>query len=191
MTFPLFETIAIKNGEIQNIELHQFRYEQSLAKYYANQPYFIFNLRSEIQHSYSLNEKLVRCRISYNAFNLDIHFFPYQKGKITTFKPIFCDEIDYELKFSDRNLLNQLYAKRGNCDEIMIIKKGWVTDCSIGNLLFRKNNQWFTPSTPLLNGTKRQQLLIENRIIAREIKFIDLDYFEEIRLINAMNDLID
>lgn len=33
--FPLFETIAIENGKIKNIALHQARYEHSLITYYG------------------------------------------------------------------------------------------------------------------------------------------------------------
>ena len=33
--FPLFETIAIENGKIKNIALHQARYERSLITYYG------------------------------------------------------------------------------------------------------------------------------------------------------------
>lgn len=36
MTFPLFETIAIVNGEIQHLALHQQRYATSLATFTEN-----------------------------------------------------------------------------------------------------------------------------------------------------------
>lgn len=51
----------------------------------------------------------------------------------------------------------------------MIIRQGKVTDCSIGNLIFRQNNQWITPDKPLLEGTQRAKLLEQKKIIAREI----------------------
>ena len=71
----------------------------------------------------------------------------------------------------------------------MIIKKGHVTDCTIGNLIFRQGTQWFTPDTPLLEGTQRATLLAQGRIKVQSILATDLSLFEEIRLINALNGL--
>ncbi len=42
--FPLFETLCIENGKIQNIDLHQVRYERSLREYYGKSAVKIFNL---------------------------------------------------------------------------------------------------------------------------------------------------
>ena len=86
-------------------------------------------------------------------------------------------------------MLNELLAQKGDCDEILIIKNGYVTDCSIGNLIFRQGTQWFTPDTPLLEGTQRAKLLTQGRIKVRSILATDLHLFEEVRLINALNGL--
>ena len=37
MEFPLFETLAIEQGKIRNIALHQQRYERSLQAFYSKQ----------------------------------------------------------------------------------------------------------------------------------------------------------
>ncbi|VEH66379.1 aminotransferase, class IV family protein [Rodentibacter pneumotropicus] len=44
--FPLFETLAVEKGNIQNIEYHQARYEQSLRQFYGKSAVKIFNLLS-------------------------------------------------------------------------------------------------------------------------------------------------
>jgi len=44
-------------------------------------------------------------------------------------------------------------------DEVVFIKNGMVTDCSIGNLLFFDGHEWITPYIPLLKGTQRAFLL--------------------------------
>ena len=46
--FPLFETIAIENGKIKNIALHQARYERSLIILWKKCGHF-FNLLDLIQ----------------------------------------------------------------------------------------------------------------------------------------------
>ena len=157
--FPLFETIAIENGKIQNIALHQARYERSLITYYGKSAVTFFNLLDLIQAPKELDNKLVRCRIDYNAHQTKISYLEYIPKTHRVFKPIVCNEIDYSLKYVDRELINALFAQKGKADEIIIIKEGFVTDCSIGNLAFRKGGQWFTPNTPLLQGTQRTYLL--------------------------------
>lgn len=195
MEFPLIETICIERGEIQNIALHQQRYEQSLRRFYGKSAVKIYDLFSLIQNSTdfspALSQPLVRCRAAYHHSAVRLQFFPYRRKAYRAFQPVICDEIDYALKYSDRTLLNRLLAQRGQCDEIMIIKHGWVTDCSIGNLVFRRQGEWFTPDTPLLKGTQRQKLLNEGKIREIAISLRDMDRFDEIRLINAMNGLAD
>ena len=93
------------------------------------------------------------------------------------------------MKYSDRSLINTLFAQRGTCDEIIIIKNGKVTDCSIGNLIFRQGKKWYTPDSPLLLGTQREKLLQEGKIQERTIFQEDIVNFDEIKIINAMNTL--
>ena len=42
MEFPLFETLAIEQGKIRNIALHQQRYERSLQAFYSKQSAVVF-----------------------------------------------------------------------------------------------------------------------------------------------------
>ncbi|PVX31679.1 4-amino-4-deoxychorismate lyase [Pasteurella langaaensis DSM 22999] len=193
MHFPLFETICIAQHQIQNIAYHQQRYENALRHFYGKSAVKIYDFLAIIQQSADFPTELLspvtRCRIAYNATDYQIQFFPYQPKLIQTFKPIVCDDIDYNFKISDRTLLNTLFAQRGDCDEIMIIKQGKVTDCSIGNLCFRRGERWFTPDSPLLAGTQRQALLEKGIIQEVPIFADDIEDFDEIRLINAMNGL--
>ncbi len=187
--FPLFETLCIENGKIQNIDLHQARYERSLREYYGESAVKIFNLFSLIQLPAYLQNRLVRCRIDYNAETTQIQYFEYYRKIYRTFQPIIFDDIEYGLKYSDRSLINTLLTLRGACDEIIIIKNGKVTDCSIGNLIFRQGEKWYTPDTPLLRGTQREKLLQEGKIQESTIFQEDIVNFDEIKIINAMNSL--
>lgn len=187
--YPLFETLCIENGKIQNIDLHQARYERSLREYYGKSAVKIFNLFSLIQLPEPLQNRLVRCRIDYNAETTQIQYFEYHKKIYRTFQPIICDDIKYGLKYSDRSLINTLFARRDVSDEIIIIKNGKATDCSIGNLIFRQGKKWYTPDTPLLRGTQREKLLQEGKIQEITIYQEDIVNFDEIKIINAMNSL--
>lgn len=198
MNFPLFETIAILGGMPQNLILHQQRYQNSLSDYYPNQRCQPLNLAnvilsawnkfSENNHADTANP-LFRCRIDYNTTHYQIGFFPYTKKSYSHFQPVVCDSIDYHLKFANRDIFAKLLQQKGDADEVMIIKNGYVTDCTLGNLIFKKQGEWFTPNTPLLQGTQRAKLLDEQKISERIIRWQDIDNYEEIRLINAMNSL--
>lgn len=186
--YPLFETIAVIDGKPQNLCRHQQRYERSLTEFYGSAQSAVDLAKVLCKPTaLSVQEGLVRCRLDYNQYHQRVQYVPYQKREIRTFWPVICDDINYSLKFSDRTLLNRLYEKRGGCDEIMIIRQGRVTDCSIGNLIFKRQGEWFTPDSFLLNGTQRQKLLSEGHIQEIEIMFKHIELFEEIRLINAMN----
>ena len=193
MDFPLFETLCIENGQVQNLALHQQRYENSLREFYAGQPYKIFSLAKILQKNTALwvnnQSSLIRCRIDYNATQYHLQCFPYQRKNYQRFQPVICDDIDYHLKYSDRTIFNELLKQKGDCDEIIIVKQGKITDCTIGNLILRQGSQWFTPDSPLLIGTQRSKLLQERKIIEREILLSDLPLYQEIRLINALNSI--
>jgi 4-amino-4-deoxychorismate lyase len=81
---------------------------------------------------------------------------------------------------------------RGDCDDILIIKKGMVTDSSYSNVVFKDlNGSWVTPSTYLLPGTRRASLLMRGEITECEIRSIDIGMYTELKLINAMLGLND
>ncbi|WP_290002470.1 hypothetical protein [Faucicola atlantae] len=146
--FDLFETIAIVQGEPQNLAHHQRRYAHSLASFYPKQCYQVFDLASVLQKFLAdnpPNHSLMRCRIDYNASDMAMHLVGYQRRDNLTFQPVICDDIDYTLKFTNRDQLNTLLQQRGACDEVIIIKHGFVTDCTIGNLVLKK----------IITGTRR------------------------------------
>lgn len=62
-----------------------------------------------------------------------------------------------------------------------------VTDCSIGNLLFLKDNHWYTPDTPLLQGTQRAYLLEAQKVHLANIDKNDIWQYEKVMMINALN----
>jgi 4-amino-4-deoxychorismate lyase len=86
--------------------------------------------------------------------------------------------------------LYKLLGLRADCDDIIIIKDGYVTDTSFSNLVFSEGEQLFTPSSFLLNGTKRQQLLRDGKIKEKEIKMADINKYSNVFLINSMADFI-
>lgn len=138
-----------------------------------------------------LNEGLYKCRVLYAAEIESVEFIPYKLPVIRSLKLITDDEIEYAHKYEDRSRISRLFESRGSCDDILIIKNGLVTDTSFCNTVFYDGKKYYTPAMPLLNGTKRQQLLQQKKIEEKIIRKEDLNLFQKIYLINAMVEMED
>jgi 4-amino-4-deoxychorismate lyase len=96
------------------------------------------------------------------------------------------EKLDYHLKYADRSVLTSLSEKRGDCDEILIIQNGHVTDTSFSNVVFTDGKRFVTPDTYLLPGTMRANLLRSATIMESSIRVEDIKRYTHIALINAM-----
>ena len=120
------------------------------------------------------------------------HFSPYVIRPVNSLRLVEDNEIDYSYKYADRSTLDALFEKRGSCDDILIIKDGYVTDTYYANIVFKSTNgDWITPESCLLKGTRRTCLLQKNLIKEAVIRVSDLNNYTEARLINAMIDICD
>ena len=182
--YPLVETIRIMNGVPQNLKWHQERYQRSFRIFYEEDPTFI--LKDEIIVPAALIQGTVKCRFLYNKSSCRTEFQSYSLTRINSLKLIEDDTMEYSHKFTERDSINNLLKKRGNCDDILIVKNGCITDSSIANIVFFDGEKWVTPITPLLNGTARERLLHDGKITAGIIRMEDLKMFSHFRLINAM-----
>jgi 4-amino-4-deoxychorismate lyase len=102
------------------------------------------------------------------------------------FQVVINEEIEYPFKFSDRSALESLLVEKSIADEIILVQHGLITDTSFSNLIFYDGRNWITPSTPLLNGTCRERLIRERKIVERKISLKELDSFLGFKIINAM-----
>lgn len=183
----LLETIKIKNKQKQNITWHNQRFNISrLELFGVKEPLALENI---IQIPASIDDTVYKCRIVYSKEIKAIEFEKYTPKIIKSLKIIECNDIDYSYKYHDRTKLNNLFQHKSSCDDILIVKNGFVTDTSYANIVFWDGKKWITPATPLLKGTVRERLLSEGKIFESEISKNDLPKFEKSRIINAMNDL--
>ena len=187
--YRLLETIKIKDGVMQNVFLHNQRMNNSRLMLFGKDNFI--NLEEEIDLEDDDFDGIFKCRVLYsNAIEI-IEILPYQIKKINTLKMVIDNSISYDHKFEDRKDIANLFLKKENCDDVLIIKDGFVTDTSYCNIVFDTGNKLITPSTPLLKGVKRQQLLNEKIIEEQEIKQTDIKLFSRAFLINSMFDLDD
>ena len=187
--FQFIETIKIVDGKPQNIIFHNNRFN------HTQKIFFNFdsntNLLDCIIIPNHFKKGLVKCRIVYSRDIDKIEFEFYTSRILSSLKLVESNEIDYSYKYVKRESINNLFLKRDHCDDILIIKNGFITDSSFANIVFTDNKNLITPSTPLLNGTKRQKLFGDFIISEDEIKIKDLKFFKNAYLINAMIELYE
>lgn len=176
----LFESIRVTDGQLLNLPYHQQRVAKwsnaNLATYINNNA----NYPSTGTH---------KLRITYRKDGIYGHSIePYTPRIVESLRLTIEDNIDYEKKFNDRTVFDNLMARRGDCDDILIIKNGIVTDTSFANIVFFDGQNWVTPETPLLEGTCRARLIDQNIITPRVIMPTDLTLFSKFMIINSMLD---
>lgn len=185
-TYPLLESIYLKDGRFRHLELHQKRIDYSRKQ--------ALNLENhlELESLFAQHEipqqGIFKCRILY-GIDFDIpEFVVYNHKSINSLKLIEADTLNYSLKFSNRAAINEAFSRRMDCDDVLLVKQGFITDSFYCNIAFSAGGQWFTPDKPLLKGVQRHYLLSQEIIIEQEIRLTDLKNFSSFKLFNAMID---
>jgi 4-amino-4-deoxychorismate lyase len=180
----LIESIKLESGRFLRLHYHQARVDRALTD--------LFQLKNEInltteiaKHTYS-KIGLFKCRIVYGKQVESIEFVPYEPRIIESLKVVYDNAIDYSYKYEDRSGIDTLFGQRQFCDDVLIVKNGFVTDSSFSNIIFFDGFQWITPNTPLLKGTMRQFLIDAAEIKEQSVSVQDIPSFKSFRLINSM-----
>ncbi|MCE7041976.1 aminotransferase class IV [Dyadobacter sp. CY312] len=178
------ETIAVQNRQFKNIEYHEARLNKTRKKLWGYNDYW--KLEDLIKIPNEVSNDLHKCRLAYGEEIDNIRWEPYTARTIQKIRIVHHDSVDYSYKYDQREELNDLYAQRGDADEILIIKKGMVTDSFYCNVAFLDGEKWYTPKTYLLPGTQRALLLDSGVIREAEVSENDIQKFSHIKLFNAM-----
>ena len=176
------ETIKALDGEVYNLSYHQERLESVLDSLKQAKNYELNSLLSPPKKG------LYRCRVIYNAQEINISYIEYRKREVTSFKLIYDDTIIYDKKYAKRDLLDKHFAQREDADEIIVVKNGLITDTSIANIALYDGKRWFTPKSPLLKGTTRRRYIEEGKILEADIAVDALKSYKKLALMNAMID---
>ena len=183
----LLESLQVIDGQFQHIQYHNQRFNTSRLE--------LLNIDEKTDLSKSIKipsdcrEGIFRCRVIYEKDIQEVTFTPYLYKVIKSLKLIDIGDWDYQHKYADRSFMKQLLENNPEVDEVIMTKNGFITDCTIANLAFYDGKNWFTPSTPLLKGTKRSQLLHRALITERIIKVEDISQYEGVCLINCFRNL--
>ena len=159
------ETIRLENGHFHLLELHQLRMSATIREVYGNN-IVVPDIRDNLGIVADIPAYgIYKCRIVYDNDIHDIEFKPYTPRDVRSLKVVEAPAgLDYHLKSCDRSALSSLALSRGDCDEVIILRDGLITDTSYTNLVFRSDEGLYTPRTPLLKGVMRSHLL-KNGII--------------------------
>jgi len=179
-----FETIRITDGAPQFLSYHETRINRTRKKFWSAIP--VLSLQPVLKIPSSFLKGVVRCKLIYSKEIESISYSIYERKKIRSLMLVSCDTVDYQFKYSVRSQLDDLIKLKEDCDEIIIIKNGLLTDSSMANLIFFSGKTWYTPKTPLLHGTCRERLIDKGYIVTKKILSEDLKDFVGVKLINAM-----
>lgn len=182
--YRLIESIKIQNKKLLNIEWHDRRFNETRRKLYGK--FTTVELEKLIILPELADNKVYKCRVLYGPDIDEVDVQLYIPRNLKTLKLVEDNEIDYRFKYEDRSAFEKLMTQKGEADDILIVKNGCITDTSYSNIIFFDGSKWITPDTYLLNGTQRQRLLYEGKIIEERITPEDLHKFEMIKPINAM-----
>lgn len=176
------ETIRIEKGQLCNIAYHDRRMNEVCREVWGVDR----SVSLETYIDASPYEERTRCRVTYGREVESVEFFPYQIRPVRSLQLVPGGQIEYRRKRADRSGLNALFACRGEADDVLIVRSGLLTDTSIANIALGDGTDWYTPASPLLEGTQRAFLLDAGMIHPLDIHVDDLSGFQKIRLFNAM-----
>lgn len=182
--YRFIESIQLNNGEFRRLNLHQARVQKVFDEFYPSAE--VLQLSEILQQLEIPSTGIHKCRILFDNELQQLEITPYIRHEINSLKLVATDMISLAYKIEDRTKINEAFGKRGNCDDVILIKDGLLTDCSYSNIALTDGLKWFTPTKPLVYGVNRAQLIAENKIIEMHIKPNDIKNFHSIRLFNAM-----
>ena len=180
------ETIRVFNRKFENLPWHEARLNRTRAALWSFADNLTLSNLLEIPQP--LDEGLYKCRVVYRNQIERVEFEAYSPRIVQSLRLIEIKNLDYQYKYADRSLLNAAFAQRGQAHDVLMLRDGMVTDTSYANIAFFDGQNWLTPAQPMLEGTRRAQLLANGRIKTQKISADDLHKFVCARLINAMLD---
>lgn len=182
------ESIKVEDQKAFLLDLHQKRVNETFAYFGKDSS---INLEKIFKDLALDEDGFFKLRIVYDLEkNFRTQLIPYAVSEIFSFQLVENNNFDYSFKSEDRKEFEKMKAK-SKAEEIIIVKNNHITDTSFSNLLFLKDKTWFTPSTYLLNGVQRQNLLKNKKIKETEITLNNIKNFSHFQIINAMNDFDD
>ncbi len=182
--YKFLESIQLNDGKFKRLLYHQARVNCVFETYFRDKT--SINLEEFLSKYQSPTRGVFKCRLIYDYNVQSVEFQQYTMRNIETLQLVETDMESAFYKSENREKLNQAFSQRGNCDDVILVKEGLLTDASYCNIALYNGDKWITPRIPLIYGVNRTELL-ENKIINEgDIRVDDLKNYSIIRLFNAM-----
>lgn len=180
----LLESVRVEHGQFEHLELHLERMNLARRDLFGLPPW------NRLELPTPPSEGLFKCRIVYGPDIRSVEFRPYAPPSVRSLRLVRADSLDYAYKWLDRSELDRLRETAADCDDILIVKDGLLTDASFANIVVEKaDGTLLTPRRPLLQGVRRRLLLASGRVREADLAPSDLSPSDRIHLVNAMLDL--
>ena len=178
------ESIKLIDGTFHRLALHQERVDKVFAEYFPNSK--VIDLKELLLNSDFPQKGTFKCRLVFDENIRQFETVEYQIRNIKTLQIVNTNAKSYHYKIEDRTVINDAFVLRGDCDEVLLVRNGFLTDTSYANIALFDGYKWFTPEIPLVYGVNRAQLLSEGLIHEKQIKMSNLQNYTRLRLFNAM-----
>lgn len=127
------ETIKVLNGRFYNLEAHERRARGTTEAVFGK---FLAWEAGKMIAPVEMCSGLVKCRVLYDWKVREVCFLPYVMRQIRSLRLVNGDGVDYRYKSTDRSVFTRLLELRGECDDVLIVRDGWITDTSFTNVVF-------------------------------------------------------
>jgi 4-amino-4-deoxychorismate lyase len=189
LTKPVFvEEIKCSGGEYHNLECHAIRMDRTLRHFFGKR--FVHeHLREFLPEP--PDRSTLKCTLIYSDAVLSAELAPWAPPAVKTMGVVAVEGLDFIYKLEDRSELAKIREFAG-ADEVVIIRNGFVTNCSTGNLVFRdREGVLHTPLHYIHAGTKRALLVKSKKVTTHPIKASSIHSYDRVMIINAMTDVED
>jgi len=178
------ESIKLVDGQFLRLTLHQARVNIVFEQLFnSTKPFDLVELLEKENYP---KQGIFKCRIVFDNSVQLIEFVPYIRRKIKTLKLIETHIEPTHYKSVEREKINAAFAQKGDCDDIIMVNNGFLSDASYSNIALWDGKNWHTPTLPVIYGTQRMALLESGKISERPIRKDDLPAYKRIRLFNAL-----
>lgn len=197
--YPCIEAIEWRDGRVQRLDYHQQRVDAAFGCLYPElRP---INLAEELEvirksgsdervegQCFFPDQGRYKLRLEYDFQLRRLEFQEYRMRKVESLQLVAIVREPMLYKSSAREFIDLAFKQRGECDDVVLVREGLLTDTSYANIALFDGRKWVSPRVPLLYGTRRAYLLDRGVIETADIRVEDISRFRLIRLFNALID---
>lgn len=183
----LIESVMLLDGVPLALDRHEARARRARVDIFgAVGPFPLGPLIGDVPEEFRAG--VVKCRLRYGPGFVSREFEHYRRKPYGSLALVEGGDVEYAHKYADRSALDRLFDLRGGCDNILIVKDGYLSDSHSANVLLFDGKKFYTPARPLLRGTKRAKLVAEGFCFEADILADAIGEFREVHIVNAFLD---